>query len=173
MHGDPWTKEADQELRQWFANGRSNKELAKLTGRTVPAIEKRKHLLGIHGGSDKCLRCGIPIEQGGPHRPAYYCGQVCARWDRYEKETGHKPLVEIKGVCAHCGQPFARTVRTVGHEQGQSGLAAYCSRDCDKAAWYLRVKNDEDRRRRNTESAKRYYQRNRVRILARQRESRV
>lgn len=126
MNGDPWTDERDQELRQWFANGRSNKEIAELTGRTEDAIEQRKHLLGLRGGSATCRRCGAPlIKKNG--RPGNYCNQVCAAWSRYEAGIGHKPLVEIKGVCAHCGKPFARMMKPWGRGQGESGLSAYCS----------------------------------------------
>jgi hypothetical protein len=135
-----WTEECNQELRDLYANGRSNKELAELTGRTVHAIERRKHLLGLHGGSPTCRRCGVPLEQGGAHRPANYCSRECERWGFYEATVGHQPMVEIKGVCAHCRKPFARIVKPTGRGQKESGLAAYCSRDCDKAAWYQRMK---------------------------------
>src|ERR1035437_5414338 len=97
MNGDPWTDERDQELRRWFANGRSNKELAELTGRTEDAISHRKALLGLRGGSATCQRCGVPLVQGAP-RPANYCSPACATWAHYEAQVGHKPLVEIKGV---------------------------------------------------------------------------
>jgi len=43
MHGDPWTEEADQELRQ-FANGRSNKEIAELAGRSERASVRLRGL---------------------------------------------------------------------------------------------------------------------------------
>jgi hypothetical protein len=143
MNGDPWTDEGEQELRQWFANGRSNKEIAELTGRSVWAIERRKHLLGLRSGSATCQRCGAPlIKKNG--RPGNYCNQVCAAWSRYEAGIGHLPMVEVKGVCAHCEKPFARTVRPWGPGQLQSAAAAYCSRDCDKAAWYQREKAGPD-----------------------------
>jgi hypothetical protein len=137
MHADPWTKELNQELRQWFANGRSNREIAELTGRTENAIEQHKHRLGLRSGSATCQRCGLPLKKKNG-RPANYCNEVCARWARYEAETGHKPPVEIKGVCAHCEKPFARMVRPM--RGPGAAFSAYCSRDCDKAAWYLRQK---------------------------------
>jgi hypothetical protein len=139
MHGDPWTEERDQELRQWFANGRSNKEMAELAGRTEEAIGKRKQFLGLRGGSATCQRegCGAPVVQGAT-RPANYCSQTCAEWAHYEATEGHKSLVEVKGVCAHCGKSFARMVRPL--RGAGTGLSAYCSRDCDKAAWYERRK---------------------------------
>jgi len=140
MNGEPWTIEADQDLRQWFANGRSNKELAKLTGRTVDAIVKHKGLLGLRGGSATCQRCGAPLKKKNG-RPGNYCSRTCENWGSYEVKVGHKPMVEVKGVCAHCEKPFARMVRSKGHDAGQSGLSEYCSRDCDKAAWYLRQKS--------------------------------
>jgi hypothetical protein len=140
MHGDPWTIEADQELRQWYANGRSNKEMAELAGRTYDAIMKRKAHLGLRGGSATCRLCGVPLVQGAG-RPANYCSQACAEWAHYEATVGHKPLVEVKGVCAYCKKPFARTQRPWGRPN-KSALSAYCSRDCDKAAWYLRRKSE-------------------------------
>jgi hypothetical protein len=137
MNGDPWTDERDQELRQWFANGRSNKEMAELLGRTEDAIVQRKHRLGLRSGSATCQRCGLPLTKKDG-RPANYCTRTCEQWARYEAGVGHKPSVEVKGVCVHCGKPFARTVGPQGRES--SAASAYCSRDCDKAAWYLREK---------------------------------
>jgi len=140
MNGDPWTIEADQELRQWFANGRSNKEMAELTGRTEDAITQHKHRLGLRGGSATCQRsgCGLPlIRKNG--RPGNYCSQVCSTWPLYEVTVGHKSPVEVKGVCAYCKKPFARTKKPTG-PRGLTAASAYCSRDCDKAAWYLREK---------------------------------
>jgi hypothetical protein len=137
-NGDPWTGECDQELRQWSANGRSIKEMAELTGRTGDAISHRKALLGLRGGSATCRRCGAPVKKS-PTRPANYCTTECAEWAHYEATVGHKPSVEVKGVCAHCEKPFARMVGPTG-PQGPTAAAAYCSRDCDKAAWYLRQK---------------------------------
>jgi len=139
MHGEPWTEEHDQELRQWFANGRSGKEIAKLAGRTVDAIGRRKQVLGLRGGSATCRLCGAPVKKS-VSRPANYCTTECATWAHYEATVGHKPMVEIKGVCAHCGKSFARTVKPTHQHPRTSGQSAYCSRDCDKAAWYQRQK---------------------------------
>lgn len=110
MHGDPWTDQANQELRQWSADGRSNREIAELTGRTEDAITQQKHRLGLRGGSATCQRCGASLMKKDG-RPANYCSRACEHWARYEAEHGHRPLVEIKGVCAHCGESFARTQR--------------------------------------------------------------
>jgi len=169
MNGDPWTDERDQELRQWFANGRSNKEIAELAGRTEEAIEQRKHRLGLRGGSATCQRegCGAPVVQGANGRPANYCSEVCAGWAWYEAEVGHKSLVEVKGVCAYCKKPFARMVRPL--RGAGTGLAAYCSRDCDKAAWYQRRKAEpgwqEFMRERSLRSLRRYYERREARSV--------
>ena len=137
MNGDPWTAEADQELRQWYANGRSNREIAELAGRTKDAIGRRKAFLGLRGGSATCRRCGAPVKKSIT-RPANYCTTECAEWAHYEATVGHKPSVEVKGVCAYCKKPFARMVRPL--RGAGTGLSAYCSRDCDKAAWYERRK---------------------------------
>jgi hypothetical protein len=140
MNGDPWTEQHDQELRQWFANGRSNKEIAELAGRTENAIVKHKGLLGLRGGSATCQRCGaLVVQKAG--RPANYCSTACANWGYYEVIEGHKSLVEVKGVCAYCEKPFARMVRPRGQSPAGSAASAYCSRDCDKAAWYQRQKS--------------------------------
>jgi len=174
MHGDPWTEERDQELRQWCANGRSNKEIAELAGRTEEAISQHKHNLGLRGGSATCQRegCGAPVVQGANGRPGNYCSQVCARWDWYEATEGHKSPVEIKGVCAYCGKSFARMVKHVGPGQSESGLASYCSRDCDKAAWYERRKagpgGAEFMRERSERSIRRHLERGRARREARE-----
>jgi hypothetical protein len=163
MHGDPWTEERDQELRQWAANGRSNKELAELAGRTEEAIEQHKHRLGLRGGSATCQRegCGAPVVQPANGRPGNYCSTACANWAHYEATEGHKPSTEVKGVCAYCAQPFARMVRPIAG--GGQGLSAYCSRDCDKAAWYERMKAGPDgqafMRERSERSIRRYHRR--------------
>jgi hypothetical protein len=166
MHGDPWTQERDQELRQWHEDGRSNKEIAELTGRTDEAIEQHKHRLGLRGGSDTCQRCGLPLRKKNG-RPGNYCGQPCENWARYEAQHGHRPPVEIKGVCAYCGKDFARTVKPRGRGQSESGQSAYCSRDCDKAAWYQRMKAGPAGQaflaERSARSLRRYYERREIR----------
>lgn len=128
--GDPWTEEADQVLRDLYANGRSDRDMSLETGRTVAAIERRKHLLGIRGGGRVCRCCGkdLPVKQG---RPGNYCSDACGAWQRYEDEHGHLKAEVVP--CPQCGDTFLR-----------SPTAKYCSLKCSKAAWYARAKLNPD-----------------------------
>lgn len=46
-HGDGWTTEGDNELEDLWMEGRSDKQIAEITGRTVFAIACRRNLLGL------------------------------------------------------------------------------------------------------------------------------
>jgi hypothetical protein len=125
-----WTPEEDARLKLLVAGGATSREAALALGRTRPAVDKRRALLGLHTPPEHLaanIQRGADLRRGRPHsHPGYRktpasrakaAASMRAFWARADEATRERIAGKIRQQCADEERQRAR-----GRKSGEARL---------------------------------------------------
>lgn len=133
-HRTPWTESDLQEASALMREGRSNKEIAELIGRTESTTNVMFYRLGLNRGASNCLHCAAPLPQPDVGRKRRYCDENCrTAEERTQRLVTRETTIDPDRQCPYCNGAIP-----LERQRRGSSVVVYCSRTCSQDAWYAR-----------------------------------